>query len=211
MSEQTKELLLRGIDVENRTVMLVGMVDNVMLATVMLANQVLDFSSEPFKVLLSTNGGDVEDGLAVYDLLHAHKERLTIQVNGCAYSMGSIILQAAGKRQATQHSHVMMHWGNQAIEDSSQDNFKATLAHYARLGHLCDSILLSKLQEKNPETTMEQVIKKCKVDWYVSPAEAVELGLIDEIIGIPPKTYPVPKKKKKLTKVQYDDEEDDAD
>src|SRR5688572_11420967 len=71
-------------------------------------------NNRPITVYINSAGGNVTDGLAIHDSIRHIVSRgieVTIIVQGMAYSMGSIVLQAAseGKRVAFPHSWIMIH------------------------------------------------------------------------------------------------------
>ena len=75
-----------------------------------LANE----SSKPITIYINSAGGNVTDGLAIHDsirFLVSKGVEVTIVVQGMAYSMGSVVLQAAspGRRLAFPHSWIMIH------------------------------------------------------------------------------------------------------
>src|SRR5919109_5442046 len=75
-----------------------------------LANE----SSKPITLYINSAGGNVTDGLAIHDSIRHIISRgveITIIVQGMAYSMGSIVLQAAsdGRRLTFPHSWIMIH------------------------------------------------------------------------------------------------------
>src|SRR5579862_9895773 len=75
-----------------------------------LANE----NTRPLTLYINSAGGNVTDGLALHDVIRHLVSRgieVTIIVQGMAYSMGSIVLQAAsdGRRLAFPHSWIMIH------------------------------------------------------------------------------------------------------
>jgi ATP-dependent Clp protease protease subunit len=71
-------------------------------------------SARPITLYINSAGGNVTDGLAIHDTIRqlvAHDIEVTIVVQGMAYSMGSVVLQAAspGRRVAFPHSWIMIH------------------------------------------------------------------------------------------------------
>src|SRR5215213_5508363 len=70
--------------------------------------------TRPITLYINSAGGNVTDGLAIHDSIRQIVRRgieVTIIVQGMAYSMGSIVLQAAsdGRRLALPHSWIMIH------------------------------------------------------------------------------------------------------
>src|SRR5262249_53210084 len=71
-------------------------------------------SNRPITLYINSAGGNVTDGLAIHDVIRHIVSRgieVTIVVEGMAYSMGSIVLQAAseGRRLSYPHSWIMIH------------------------------------------------------------------------------------------------------
>lgn len=69
---------------------------------------------KPITLYVNSAGGNVTDGLAIHDVVRNLVSRdieVTIVVQGMAYSMGSVVLQAAspGRRLAFRHSWIMIH------------------------------------------------------------------------------------------------------
>ena len=176
------KLLSLGIDVEKRVIILSAPIDDEALRFMQIAFQALDRSAGPFTVRLTTGGGDVESGLGIYDLISEHKDNATIIVDGFAYSMGGVILQAAGRRLAMPHSHVMLHFGYQGVEDTNQENFKRKLKHSAKLDDICNEVVWNRMRERWPKMRKATVVKKTENDWYLSPMEAMEEGLLDGLV-----------------------------
>ena len=71
-------------------------------------------STKPITIYINSAGGNVTDGLAIHDAVREIVSRnieVTIIVQGMAYSMGSVVLQAAstGRRFSYPHSWIMIH------------------------------------------------------------------------------------------------------
>lgn len=141
-------------------------------------------SREPITLYLNTPGGNVTDGLAMYDAITQIVNmgiEVSIVVQGMAYSMGSVILQAAspGRRLAFPHSWIMIHepakWaGWQSTSSAAQhlDRLKAMQAQIYRI-----------LSARSGQP-LRQIIKDTKrTDFYLDAEKALGYGLIDAIIG----------------------------
>lgn len=136
-------------------------------------------------LLLATQGGDVECGLAIYDLLKAHPGGVRIVGTGYVYSMGSIILQAGTERLLLPHTSLMVHWGNQATEDDNPENFRRKLKFSEKLDDACNVILLERMRAVNPKLMKGTLKRRTANDWYLSAEEAVAQGLADAVISSP--------------------------
>src|SRR5213082_1256523 len=71
-------------------------------------------NGKPIRLFINSAGGNVTDGLAIHDAIQQLVEQgveISIIVQGMAYSMGSVVLQAAspGKRFSFPHSWIMIH------------------------------------------------------------------------------------------------------
>ena len=127
-------------------------------------------------VMINSPGGEVFDGIAIYNALRAHPAEVTTRVDGIAASIASIIVQAGDKRVMLSASQMMIHdasgivWGNAedmreyaGILERQDDNFAGI---YAARGTQ-DKAAYRALMD---ETT-----------WFTDE-EAVEAGLADEVI-----------------------------
>jgi ATP-dependent Clp endopeptidase proteolytic subunit ClpP len=120
---------------------------------------------------------------------------ITIIVQGMAYSMGSIVLQAAseGRRLAFPHSWIMIH---EPAKWAGWQSTSAAAQHLERLKQMQDQIynILSSRSGK----PLRQIIRDTKrTDFYLDAQSAKEYGLIDSIVAgeLPePKLAPIDQK-----------------
>jgi ATP-dependent Clp protease, protease subunit len=141
-------------------------------------------SSRPISLYINSAGGNVTDGLAIHDvvrhLVHRGLE-VSVIVQGMAYSMGSIVLQAAseGKRLAYPHSWIMIH---EPAKWAGWQSTTAAAQHLERLKQMQDQIytILSSRSGK----PLRQIIRDTKrTDFYLDAPNALEYGLVDGIVG----------------------------
>lgn len=176
-------LLIQGVDINEKSFYLCEGIDDDSPKKVFYALSVLRALQDdrPIRMYLSSVGGDVEAGLAIYDLLRGIPEPLEIVVLGYAYSMGIIILQAADTRIMKPHSSLMAHWGHQAIEDNNPVNYEIKQQFQKTLDNKCDGILLESMKKKKKSMTLNKVKKLTQFDWYMGPDEAIKNGLADKV------------------------------
>lgn len=130
------------------------------------------------QVLLSTYGGVVYDGLSLYDAIKNSKTEVDITCFGKIMSIGIIILLAAKNRKAYRNTTFMIHElsggfiGKIADMEESVDESK-------RLNNILFDII-----EKETNITKSKLIDiyERKKDWFITADEALELGIITEII-----------------------------
>jgi ATP-dependent Clp protease protease subunit len=155
----------------------------------------------PITLYINSAGGNVTDGLALHDSIRHIVSRgieVTIIVQGMAYSMGSIVLQAAstGRRFAFPHSWIMIH---EPAKWAGWQSTTAAAQHLERLKQMQDQIynLLSSRSGK----PLRQIIRDTKrVDFYLDAHKALDYGLIDAVVaGELPQPKPMDVKESGLT------------
>jgi ATP-dependent Clp protease protease subunit len=154
-----------------------------------LANE----SNRPITLFINSAGGNVTDGLAIHDAVRHIISRgieVTIIVQGMAYSMGSIVLQAAseGRRHAFPHSWIMIH---EPAKWAGWQSTSAAAQHLERLKQMQDQIY--KILSSRSGKPLRQIIRDTKrTDFYLDAQSALEYGLIDSIVaGELPEPKPV--------------------
>jgi ATP-dependent Clp protease protease subunit len=128
---------------------------------------------------INSPGGSVLCGLGIVDLMnYISSDVATINIGMCA-SMGSVILSSGtkGKRSSLVYSKVMTHQvshGSQGvIEDTRISQLEAEKYNF----------ILFKLLAKNCGKTFEEMLDSSRRDKWFNSKEALDFGLIDEIIG----------------------------
>jgi ATP-dependent Clp protease, protease subunit len=141
-------------------------------------------NSRPITLFINSAGGNVTDGLALHDSIRQLISRgveVTIVVQGMAYSMGSIVLQAAsdGKRLSFPHSWIMIH---EPAKWAGWQSTTAAAQHLERLKQMQDQIY--RILSSRSGKPLRQIIKDTKrTDFYLDAAKALEYGLIDSIVA----------------------------
>jgi ATP-dependent Clp protease protease subunit len=140
--------------------------------------------ARPITLYINSAGGNVTDGLAIHDAIR-HLVSLgvpiTIVVQGMAYSMGSVVLQAAspGRRFAFPHSWMMIH---EPAKWAGWQSTTAAAQHLDRLKQM-QSQIYQILSERSGRP-LRQIIRDTKrTDFYLDAQKAKEYGLIDEVLG----------------------------
>ena len=150
--------------------------------------------NRPITLYINSAGGNVTDGLAIHDVVRHIVSRgieVTIVVQGMAYSMGSIVLQAAsdGRRLAFPHSWIMIH---EPAKWAGWQSTTAAAQHLERLKQMQDQIY--KILSVRSGKPLRQIIKDTKrTDFYLDAQSALEYGLIDAVVaGEIPAPKPAP-------------------
>lgn len=123
-------------------------------------------------------GGLVTAGLAIYDSMQIVKPDVATICVGQATSMAAVLLAggAKGKRYALPNARVMIHQGSAGFQGSPSDidiQAKEVLRYKA---------LLNELLARHTGQPVERVEQDTDRDYYMSTKEALEYGLIDEVL-----------------------------
>jgi ATP-dependent Clp protease, protease subunit len=141
-------------------------------------------STRPITIYINSAGGNVTDGLAIHDSIRHVVSRgveVTIIVQGMAYSMGSIVLQAAseGRRFAFPHSWIMIH---EPAKWAGWQSTTAAAQHLERLKQMQDQIY--RILSSRSGKPLRQIIKDTKrTDFYLDAQKALDYGLIDAVVA----------------------------
>ena len=139
-------------------------------------------NARPITLYINSAGGNVTDGLAIHDSIRQIVNRgieVTIVVQGMAYSMGSVVLQAAsqGRRLAQPHSWIMIH---EPAKWAGWQSTSAAAQHLDRLKQMQSQIY--DILAARSGRPLKQIIRDTKrTDFYLDAKKALEYGLIDAV------------------------------
>jgi ATP-dependent Clp endopeptidase proteolytic subunit ClpP len=121
-------------------------------------------------------GGDVFEGMAIYNLLKNHPARVEGTVDGLAASMGSVILMASDVIRIPANAMIMVHkpWG---IQGGDADEMR----RYADLLDKVEDSLVAAYTNKTGKTS-DEVKALLAAETWMTGVEAVELGFADELV-----------------------------
>ena len=125
-------------------------------------------------------GGSVKSGLSMVDVMHYIKSDVATINTGMAASMGSILLSsgAKGKRSSLRFSKVMIHQVSSGAQGHIADN---------RINQMESekyNYILFKMLANNCGKTFDEVLDGARRDHWFNSDEALQFGIIDEIIGL---------------------------
>lgn len=149
-----------------------------------IINQLLFLEAEdPNKDIffyINSPGGVITDGLAIYDTMQLIKPDVSTIVTGMAASMGSFLLAggAAGKRYSLPNSTVLIHQPLGGAQGQCSD----IQIQAKRIQYLKEK--MAYLYEKHccGKKTYDEIIAATDRDNSLTPEEALDFGLIDQII-----------------------------
>lgn len=130
------------------------------------------------ELYVNSPGGSVIAGLAIYDTMQVIKPDIATVCVGHAMSMAAVLLSsgAKGKRLALPNARIMIHQGSAGFHGTPSD-----IDIVAREVLRYKSLLID-LLTKHSGQPREKVEKDIDRDFYMSPDEAMEYGIIDKVI-----------------------------
>ena len=164
----------------DRIIFLVGPVND-QTANLVCAQMLFLESENPDKdifLYINSPGGSVSAGLAIYDTMNFIKPDVSTTCMGLAASMGSFLLMAGakGKRVALPNSKIMIHQPSGGAQGQATD-----IEIHAR-EIIKTREQLNRIYAERTGQTLDKVTADMERDRFMSPPEAKDYGLIDQVI-----------------------------
>lgn len=164
-----------------RVVFLVGPVEDYS-ANVIVAQLLFLEADNPDKDIhfyINSPGGSVTAGMAIYDTMRFIKPHVSTLCIGQAASMGAFLLSAGekGKRFALPNARVMIHQPLGGFQGQASD----FAIHAKEILNIKDK--LNRLLAEHTGQPLERVEKDTDRDNFLSSQEAMEYGLIDQVLA----------------------------
>lgn len=131
----------------------------------------------PILLYVTSNGGEVDSGFELIDVIMNSKTPVYTINLGYQYSMGFLIGLSGHKRFATRNAKFLMHDGSNFVYNSgakAQDQMEFNRKIESRI----KQYVLSR-----SKVSKEEYDSKLRVEWYLFADEAKEKGFVDYIIG----------------------------
>jgi ATP-dependent Clp protease protease subunit len=178
--QRYRQMSLDDMLLENRIVFLIGEISYQRAAEIIMKMLYLDNLKRNTEISLYINspGGSVDDTMAIYDTIRFIGSPVATFCIGRAQSGAAVILAAGtkGKRHALEHAKIMLHqpWGGvtgQAadIKIQAEEILKA-------------KTMINELLAKHSGQPVEKIAKESERDRYMTAEEALQYGLIDEVL-----------------------------
>lgn len=151
-------------------------VANIVIAQLLFLDS--DNSEKDIYLYVNSPGGYVYPGLAIYDTIQFLRAPVATICVGMAASMGAFLLAAGtkGKRAALPNSRIMIHQpsgGSQGTASDIEIQAREILFARDRINHIL---------AQHTGQSVEQIAQDADRDRFMSPAEAKEYGIIDNVI-----------------------------
>jgi len=165
---------------KDRIIMLSGEVND-QVASSIVAQMLFLEAEDPEKDIyfyINSPGGVVTAGMAIFDTMNYIRPHVTTICIGQAASMGAFLLSSGekGKRYALPHSRIMIHQPLGGAQGQATD-IAIQAEEILRMKAELNSILA-----KNTGQTVKKVEKDTDRDNFMSASEALEYGMIDEVL-----------------------------
>ena len=165
---------------KERIIFITGVVHDEMASLVVaqLLHLEAENPSKEISIYINSPGGVVTSGLSIYDTMQYIRPSVSTLVVGQAASMGSLLLAAGakGKRFSLPNSRVMMHQPSGGYQGQATD----IMIHAKETQKLKDR--LNQIYVKHTGQKLKAVEAALERDNFMSPEEAKDWGLIDEIV-----------------------------
>ncbi|MDE6584175.1 MAG: ATP-dependent Clp protease proteolytic subunit [Anaeroplasmataceae bacterium] len=164
---------------QDRIILLIGEINDqtagVMISELLYLDSI---SHEDIDIYISSPGGAITAGLAIFDTMRFIKSKVNTIVVGMAASMAAFLLASGtGKRKALPHAEVMIHQpygGMEGVVSDIDIQAKRLLKTKDLMNHL-----LAELTQQS----VERITHDTERDYYMSAQEALEYHIIDEILS----------------------------
>ncbi|MHC4265294.1 MAG: ClpP family protease [Planctomycetota bacterium] len=178
--QRYRQMSLDDMLLENRIVFLIGEINYARAAEVIMKMLYLDNIKKGSEISLYINspGGSVDDTMAVYDTIRFVASPVATFCIGRAQSGAALILAAGtkGRRHALPHAKVMLHqpWGG--VTGQAAD-IKIQAEEILKAKKVINEIIA-----KHSGQPVEKVQEETERDRYLTADEALQYGLIDEVL-----------------------------
>jgi len=138
-------------------------------------DEIKDYRKKPINLHINCVGGDVFDGMAIYNILKKRKATTTVYIEGIAASMGSVIALAADEVIMAENSLFMIHnaWGG-AMGEAKEMRKTANL-----LEKISNEI--ADIYIKKTNLSFDKVKEMMDEETWLNADEALELGFVDSV------------------------------
>lgn len=202
-----EEIFDYGLDTQHYTLYLHGVEDNVVSDDDCVVEPGVEFrlanrfikgldvltgmsETETVTVSMKTCGGDWTEGMAIYDAIMAVPNPVIVVSYTHARSMSSVILQAANKRVLMPHSYVLLHEGTDAFDGTVKQAKSYALWAERNMEQMLDVYVdrmktSGKYRRWGKQRIRDWLVRRFEEveDVYLTPDQAIELGLADEIFS----------------------------
>ncbi|BCU52660.1 ATP-dependent Clp protease, protease subunit [Staphylococcus auricularis] len=178
-SENSSEYLTQKM-LETRTVLISGEINDELARDVVNKLLLLEATSdEPINIFLSTQGGHVDSGFYIRDMINFIKPKVNIIGSGWVVSAGIFIFLSGDKdrRYSLPNTRFMMHQPSGGVQGQSTE-IEITAKEIVRTRKRINEIIAEETGQD-----LEKVEKDTNRDYWLNAEEAKEYGIVNQIIS----------------------------
>ncbi len=180
-SSGIREVNLYTRHLMNRTIFIEGMIDEFLARSVVSQLIYLqNNAAEPINILINSGGGEIQNGLLIYDIIQGIETPVNMYCLGNAASMAAVLLASGqkGRRFILPHSKTMIH--EPLITGGVGGS--ATSIRTISNSILETKQLINEILAKHTGRTIEEIDEATKFDNYMNATESIAFGLCDEVV-----------------------------
>ena len=138
-------------------------------------SEMKEYKDTPVNLRINCIGGDVFDGMAMYNIIKKREAKTTAYIEGIAASMGSVIALAADEVVMAENSLFMIHnaWGGAMGE---AEDMRKTASILEKI-----SGEIANIYERKTRLSLNRIVEMMDKETWLNAQEAYELGFIDLI------------------------------
>jgi ATP-dependent Clp protease protease subunit len=163
-----------------RTILISDPVDHKLTAKVTAQLLFLDHQDQekPIRIFINSPGGSVYDGFAIYDMIRFVRPKVKIISSGLSASAATVIMLAADKenRMAMPNARIMIHQPSMRFQGAAED-VRRTAEEVLKIKKKINQMYADETGQ-----SFEKVQEDTDRDYWMSPDEALEYGLISKIV-----------------------------
>lgn len=170
-----------GLYQPRRTVELFGEINLESFTQVWRNLHILDHTEGTINLIINSEGGDLYQAMAIYDIVKGCRNLVRGMVYGEASSSASVVLQSCDERVLSPNSNLMIHVG----EESSPSLHPVIKERWDQknkeVNTWMEDIYLKQIKKVKPRYTRAQLQSILKFDTILSAKQAIAMGLADRI------------------------------
>ena len=135
-----------------------------------------EIDREPIKILFDSPGGDLDAQAAICSMIELSKTPVVGIAIGLVASAASLIYLSCHLRLALKSSYFILHKGSAAVSGDFENIMNSIDDYKKEVEKMVNFII------ERSKYTKEEVEERIKKDWYVRVPEALEKGLVDQVV-----------------------------
>ena len=141
--------------------------------------EIIEYTRSPIILNICTNGGLIDYAVSIYDLIKTSKTPIWAYASGIVASAGFLILISADKRFSYENTDILYHQASFGLSRRTVKEASRISEHMNATEEKLEKIVLKNTKIRKQDLDF---VNERNQDWHMTTQEALELGVIDEII-----------------------------